>query len=49
MRKTDSKVYYEEEEIVLKRWASQAQVKGHLHRVAARKFALQYVRPMVLY
>ena len=39
VRQTDSKLYYEEEEKVLREWASQAQVKGYLHRIAARKFS----------
>lgn len=43
VRQTDSKLYYEEEEKVLREWASQAQVKGYLHRIAARKFS-RYVR-----
>ena len=47
MRKTDSKVYYKEEETVLKQFASQSQIKAHLHRVAARKFAIQYVEFIV--
>lgn len=43
MRGTDSKIYYKEEETVLRRFACQAQIKSHLHRVAARKFSIQYV------